>query len=289
MIKILVTGSNGQLGSEIQSLAPIQSEMEFLFTDIEELDITNANDIDNFFSKNEFNVLLNCASFTAVDKAESEPDTAMKVNGEAIQHLAIACMKYHCYPIHLSTDYVFCGSHHKPYSEEDIPDPASIYGQSKLKGEQYFYDIAKKGMIIRTSWMYSPHGENFVKTILKNGKEMNELKVVSDQVGSPTYARDLAQTILSILPRALAENRYGIYHYSNEGVCSWYDLALETVKIAGFDCEVKPVKTSEYPTKAPRPYYSVLDKDKIKREFGITIPHWKDGLQRCIEAMNIDR
>jgi dTDP-4-dehydrorhamnose reductase len=288
MLKILVTGCNGQLGSEIRSLAPVHTDFDFTFTDIEELDITKDRDIDMFVAKNDYQVLINCASYTAVDKAEENPDIAMEVNGEAIRHLAVACMKHHCYPIHLSTDYVFSGSGHKPYTEEDIPDPASIYGQTKLKGEQYFYDIAKTGMIIRTSWMYSPYGENFVKTILRNGKEMNELKVVCDQIGSPTYARDLAHCILHILPKALSAKRYGIYHYSNEGVSSWYDLALETVRLAGFDCTVHPVKTSEYPTKAPRPYYSVMDKSKIKADFGINIPHWKDSLKRCVETMNID-
>jgi dTDP-4-dehydrorhamnose reductase len=287
MLKILVTGCNGQLGSEIRSLASVHTDFEFTFTDIDELDITNEKEIDSFFSGGDYQVLINCASFTAVDKAEDEPDTAMMINGKAIHHLAVACMNHHCYPIHLSTDYVFSGSHHRPYSEKDIPDPASVYGQTKLKGEQYFYEIAKTGMIIRTSWMYSPYGENFVKTILRNGREMSELRVVFDQVGSPTYARDLAQCILRILPEALSSRKYGIYHYSNEGICSWYDLALETVKMAGFNCTVHPVKTSEYPTKAPRPYYSVLDKSKIKSEFGIIIPHWKESLKRCIEAMNL--
>jgi dTDP-4-dehydrorhamnose reductase len=285
MLKILVTGSNGQLGNEIQSLASSYPDLEITFTDVEELDITSLKEVNNFFTKHHFHALINCAGYTAVDKAEDEPELAMKVNGEAVQYLAAACIKHHCYPIHISTDYVFCGSHSKPYTEEDIPDPSSAYGKSKLIGERYFYDIAKKGLIIRTSWLYSPYGKNFIKTILQNGKTKNELKVVFDQVGSPTYARDLARHILQILPGALAAGEYGIYHYSNEGVSSWYDLALETVKLAGYDCKVVPVKSSEYPTKAPRPFYSLLDKSKIKKDFGITIPHWKESLEKCIIAM----
>jgi dTDP-4-dehydrorhamnose reductase len=285
MIKVLVTGSNGQLGSEIQSLAPVYPHLDITFCDIEELDVTNYNKIDAFIAKHQFNLLINCAAFTAVDKAEDEQKMAAKVNAEAVQHLAVAAVKYHCYPVHMSTDYVFSGSHHQPYTEEDIPDPSSVYGKSKLLGEQYFYDISRRGLIIRTSWMYSSFGNNFVKTILRNGKDMNELRVVSDQVGSPTYARDLALHLLQILPEAIKQNKSGIYHYSNEGVCSWYDLAIEAVRIAGFECEVRPVNTSEYPTKAPRPFYSVLDKSKIKKDFGITIPHWKDSLKRCLEVM----
>ena len=288
MIKVLVTGSKGQLGSEIRSLSPLYSGLDIVFTDIDELDITNLREIEKFFNRHEFQALINCAGYTAVDKAEDEAELALQVNGEAVQFLASVCTKNHCYPIHISTDYVFCGSQSRPYKEEDIPDPATEYGKSKLLGERYFYDIAKKGLIIRTSWLYSTFGNNFVKTILNNGRRAEELRVVSDQVGSPTYARDLASHLLEVLPRAMAGESNGIYHYSNEGVCSWFDLALETVRMAGLKCRVVAVNSTEYPTKALRPFYSVLDKSKFKKDFGINLPHWKDSLKACIEALEMD-
>jgi len=285
MLKILITGSNGQLGNEFRFLARSFHEYEFIFTDIKELDITHGSAVESFMEKHHFDAFINCAAYTAVDQAEDEPEKAMLLNAEAVKNLVSACIKYHCYPIHISTDYVFAGNHYRPYSEDDIPDPYSAYGKSKLSGEKMFWEITKKGLIIRTSWLYSSYGNNFVKTIIKAGKQKDELKVVFDQVGSPTYARDLARHILEILPGAVSVNKFGIYHYSNEGVCSWYDFALEILKHSGSGCKVSPVRTDQYPTRSPRPFYSVLDKSKIKKDFGIKIPHWKESLARCMAAM----
>jgi len=285
MINILVTGSKGQLGTEISTIAENYPDLQFTFTDIEELDITSLQEIERFFENKHFDALINCAAYTAVDKAEEEVEKAFLLNASAIDNLVSVATYHQCYPIHISTDYVFSGKHFTPYREEDETDPVSVYGESKLEGERAFLRGTDTGLIIRTSWLYSSFGKNFVRTILERGKEKKHLRVVSDQVGSPTYAGDLANTILTILPKAMKAKKSGIYHFSDEGVCSWYDLALEAIKYSGIECEVEAVGSEEFPVVASRPFYSVLDKRKIKKEFGITIPHWRDSLRECVRRL----
>jgi len=285
MLNVLITGSNGQLGSEIRKKSVLFPYYNFILTDIEELDITIATQVELFFNENNIDVVINCAGYTAVDRAEDEPDLAKRINYEAVANLVRECKKYDIYLIHISTDYIFDGKEHRPYREDDRPNPVSSYGKSKLAGEEAMMSCLDKGMIIRTSWLYSSYGSNFVKTILKKGAEKGELDVVNDQLGSPTYARNLAATILGILPRALSTHRFDIYHYSNEGKCSWYEFAKAVIELANIPCKVNPVSSEEYPQKAPRPIYSVLDKTKIKEEFGITIPHWRESLRECVETL----
>lgn len=285
MLSILITGSNGQLGSEVRKESALFPYYNFIFTDIAELDITGARQVEQFFSKHNIDVVINCAGYTAVDRAEEEPDLAKLINYEAVANLVQACKKYDVYLVHISTDYVFDGKNHRPYREDDRPNPASTYGKSKLAGEEAVMSCLVKGMIIRTSWLYSSFGGNFVKTILKKGAEKGKLDVVDDQVGCPTYARDLAVTILKILPKALSTHQFEIYHYSNEGECSWYEFAKAAIELANIPCQVNPVTTKDYPQQAPRPFYSVLDKRKIKEQFGITIPHWRESLKECIKAL----
>lgn len=283
MIKLLITGSNGQLGSEFRSLSAGFPGFEFIFTDIDELDIASAHAVDQILKNGRFHALINCASYTQVDQAEEEPEIAFQVNARATKILAETAKRYSCYMVHISTDYVFDGRHYYPYSEEDPPRPVSVYGNTKLEGEKSFAQSGVKGMIIRTSWLYSSFGKNFIKTILQAASERKEIRVVSDQAGSPTYARHLAGHLLEILPGAISGNIGGIFHYANEGICSWYDLAHETIRMAELECKVIPIATSDYPTAAPRPFYSVLDKSKIRKQFGISIPQWREGLRECIE------
>lgn len=284
MLNILITGSDGQLGSEFRAASALFPFYNFSFLDIAELDITSAFKVDQFFLKNNIDVIINCAGYTAVDKAEDEPEIAMLINYEAVANLVRACKIYDIFLVHISTDYVFDGKFRRPYREDDRPNPVSSYGKSKLAGEEAMMSCLEKGMIIRTSWLYSTFGNNFVKTILKKGAEKGKLDVVNDQIGCPTNARDLAETILKILPKALSIPRFEIYNYSNEGICSWYDLANAAIELSNISCEVNPVTSGQYPQKAPRPAYSVLDKTKIKKEFGISIPAWKESLKDCLEA-----
>jgi dTDP-4-dehydrorhamnose reductase len=284
MLNILITGSNGQLGSEFSEASARYPFYNFFFTDIAELDITSALQVDQFFQKNNIDIIINCAAYTAVDKAEEEPDIAKLINFEAVANLVQVCKPYDIYLVHISTDFVFDGKSQRPYHEEDLPDPLSSYGKSKLAGEEAMMACLEKGMIIRTSWLYSSFGNNFVKTILKKATEKGKLEVVSDQVGCPTYARDLAETILEILPKALSTHQFEIFHYSNEGQCSWYEFAKAIVELADISCKVNPVASENYLQKAPRPFYSVMDKTKIKEQFGITIPEWKESLKDCVEA-----
>jgi dTDP-4-dehydrorhamnose reductase len=285
VVRILLTGSNGQLGNEFRILAESYPLYDFIFTDIGELDISNKRQVEEFIRENEPDVIINCAAYTAVDKAEDEPEKAMWLNRDAVSNLAGACDLFDIYFIHISTDYVFNGKKNSPYREDDIPSPSSIYGLTKLAGEEAMMACLQKGMIIRTSWLYSSFGNNFVKTILKKGAELGELKVVSDQKGTPTYARDLARTILEILPAAMSSQQLDIFHYSNEGECNWYEFAGEIISQAGIHCRIHPVPTDQYPTKATRPAYSVFDKGKIRERFGISIPDWKDSLRECMEVM----
>jgi dTDP-4-dehydrorhamnose reductase len=288
MAKILVTGADGQLGNEFRKLARSRYDLEFIFTDIGELDITKESDVNTFLDKNRVNYILNCAAYTAVDKAEEEPEKADLLNSHAVNILGRISNERNINLVHFSTDYVFDGEKKSPYSEEDTPHPVTIYGKSKLEGEEILRKM-KNWTIIRTSWLYSASGNNFVKTIMKISKEKNKLKVVSDQTGSPTWANDLARTTLILIDRT-KDNRIQdkgvLYHYSNEGTCTWYDFAREIVKLAGFPIKIRPVHTKDYHAIAPRPAYSVLDTTKIKNDLGIKIPDWKESLQHCITEIN---
>lgn len=281
MLNILVTGSNGQLGSEFKELST-EYEYTFFFTCKDELDIAIADAVETFIQKNNINAIINCAAYTAVDKAESDEKTANTINHLAVKTLAELSKKYNLKLIHISTDYVFDGTNHKPYIETDTTNPTSAYGKTKLLGEQVLlYVNPKNSLIIRTSWVYSSYGANFVKTMLKLGNEKESLGVIYDQIGAPTYAKDLAKVILDILPK-IKNSTVEIYHYSNEGVVSWYDFAKEIMKMAKLPCKINPIETVQYPTPAKRPHYSLLNKVKIKNEYNLEIPYWKDSLKECI-------
>jgi len=284
MTNILVTGSNGQVGSELQSLTPAY-DYNFYFTDKESLDISNASAVEAFIKNNAIDIIINAAAYTAVDKAQEETKSAEKVNHLAVKYLAESAKKHKCKLIHISTDYVFDGKNYRPYVEDDTTNPNGVYGATKLAGEKAMQSInPKNSIIIRTSWVYSSFGANFVKTMLRLGKERESLGVIFDQVGTPTYARDLAKTILDILPK-IHNKDVAIYHYSNEGVLSWYDFAKEIMRMAKIECSVDPIETKEYPTPATRPHYSLLNKAKIKKDFNITIPYWKDSLDKCLQVL----
>jgi len=282
-MNILITGSNGQLGSEFRSLATKYPNCRFTFTDIEELDLTDFKAVHSFFEENTFDYCVNCAGYTAVDKAEDEPDKAFLLNAIAVENLAKECAGNKVRLIHISTDYVFNGNAIKPYKEDEPVSPESVYGLSKLKGEEAVLKYSSDAIIIRTAWLCSKFGKNFVKTILKLGSEKNELSVVDDQIGSPTFTQDLVFAILEIISRPVSSNTNEIYHYSSEGTTSWFSFAKAIVEMAGLTCEINPVNTSEYPTKAKRPVYSVLDKGKIKNVFGLEIPDWKSSLLKLIQ------
>ncbi len=280
MNNILVTGANGQLGQSIKEL-----NEKCFFTDRDKLDITDFKEIENFCKQNKITHIINCAAYTAVDKAEDEKEFADKINYDAVKNLAQISKDHDISLVHISTDYVFDGKNYKPYCEDDKTNPVNYYGESKLKGEEAVKKInPKNSVIIRTSWVYSSIGSNFVKTMLRLMKDKDELGVIFDQIGTPTYARDLAKTILEILPK-LKDKDTQIYNYSNEGVCSWYDFAKEIADIKGYDCRINPIHTSEYPTPAKRPHFSILDKQKIKDDFDITVPYWKDSLKECLKEM----
>jgi len=284
MFNILVTGSNGQLGSEIKELSSLYP-YTFFFTCKENLDISNAKALEEYVLTNNITAIINCAAYTAVDKAESDQENANKINHIAVKHLATIAKENDMKLIHISTDYVFDGTNHKPYIETDITNPQSIYGKTKLLGEQALLHVnPQNSIIIRTSWVYSSYGANFVKTMLRLGREKESLGVIYDQVGTPTYARDLAKTILDILPN-IKNSTLKIYNYSNEGVLSWYDFAKEIMKMAKLTCKVNPIETKDYPLPAKRPHYSLLNKSKIKNDFGIVIPYWKDSLDDCLKAL----
>ena len=283
-LNILVIGSNGQLGSEIRELSNDYS-YNFFFTDRTNLDITSKDDIKNFCETNNINTIINCAAYTAVDKAETDIENADLTNRKAVKKLALISKELNIKLIHISTDYVFDGKNFKPYCEEFQTNPNSIYGKTKLDGENEMINInPKNSIIIRTSWVYSSFGNNFVKTMLKLGKQKDELGVIFDQVGTPTNAADLAQTILDILPN-IKNEKVQIYNYSNEGVLSWYDFAKEIMKMAKITCQINPIETYQYPTPASRPHYSLLNKAKIKNEFNISIPFWKDSLDKCLRIL----
>lgn len=270
----LVTGCNGQLGTALQNLLKDKA----VYIDRDKLDLTDETAVKNYLSQNQFNFIINCAAYTAVDKAETDKEAARQVNALAPLYLA----KYGKNIIHISTDYVFDGTNCKPYNEDDTTAPVSVYGQTKREGELNVLNHAKTAIIIRTAWLYSPHGGNFVKTMRKLGEQRESLNVVFDQVGSPTNAYDLANAIISALPQ-IKKGEKEIYHFTNEGVCSWYDFAVEIMKQSHLGCKVFPIESKDYPTPAPRPHYSVLNKAKIKQRFNLTIPHWQEGLASCLK------
>lgn len=282
-MNILITGCNGQLGNEIQKLEKVNPQHIFFNTDVAELDITNQLAIDQFIQENKIDGIINCAAYTAVDKAESNKQLCTALNAEAPAYLAMSIEKRGGWLVQVSTDYVFDGTKHTPYMETDTPCPDSVYGSTKLAGEIAVQKLCKKTMIIRTAWLYSTFGSNFVKTMIRLGKEKSELGVIFDQIGSPTYARDLAVAIMTAVNKGIIP---GTYHFSNEGVISWYDFTKAIHRIAGINgCHVKPLHTAEYPTPANRPHYSVLDKTKIKETFGIEVPYWEESLQECITEL----
>lgn len=286
--KILVTGANGQLGNEIRSLADKYPSYLFVFTDLDTLDLTNKEEVSHFIGKNNFAYIINCAAYTAVDKAEEDAENAYRINRDAVSYLARAAQESGAKVIHVSTDYVFDGMGKRPYKENDATNPQSVYGESKLQGEKILRELCPESIVIRTAWLYSTFGNNFVKTMLRLGRERDTLSVVADQTGTPTYAGDLAQAILDIIVWVETKENLpvGIFHYSNLGETTWYDFTRKIHKMAGIEtCEVKPVTTAEYPTKAKRPQYSVLDKHKIQQTFQLQIPDWKDSLKKCISII----
>ena len=283
-MNILVTGANGQLGNEIRRRS-VGSSHHFTFTDVAELDITDAAAVLEMASNTKAEFIINCAAYTNVDKAEDDEQTAHLINCTATANLAAAAKQVGATLIHVSTDYVFDGCGCTPYTEEAAVAPTGAYGRTKLAGEQAVAESGCKHIIIRTAWLYSPFGRNFVKTMRTLTAEREHLQVVFDQVGSPTYAGDLADAILHIVEGGTHE-AYGTYHYSNEGVCSWYDFAKEICEMSGNVCDIRPCHSDEFPSKVARPHYSVLDKTKIKTTFGISIPHWKESLAVCIKELN---
>lgn len=286
MLNILVTGSNGQLGSEIKALSSNYNyNYNFIFTTKEDLDITQESKILEIVEANNISVIVNCAAYTAVDKAENEFEQADKINRKAVKKLAKISENKNIKLIHISTDYVFDGKYFKPYCEEFQTNPNSVYGKTKLDGEKEMINInPSNSIIIRTSWVYSSFGSNFVKTMLRLGKEKESLGVIYDQIGTPTYAYDLAQVILDIIPQ-LNNSKVEVYHYSSEGAISWYDFSKEIMKMAKLSCKINPIETFEYPTPAKRPHYSLLNKAKIKKAFNLEVPYWKDSLSLCLKKL----
>ena len=283
MKNILITGANGQLGNEMRILSAENSEYTYFFTDVAELDICNEQAVQDFVKANNIHVIVNCAAYTAVDNAEDNVELCTKLNADAVGYLAKAAEANGAEFIQISTDYVFDGTAHIPYQETEPTCPNSVYGSTKLAGEQNALSLCSRSMVIRTAWLYSTFGNNFVKTMIRLGKERDSLGVIFDQVGTPTYARDLARAIFAAIRQGVVP---GVYHFSNEGVCSWYDFTKAIHRLAGITtCSVKPLHTSEYPTKAKRPHYSVLDKTKIKETYHIEIPYWMDSLQSCIAEL----
>ena len=280
-MNILITGCNGQLGNEMQLLEKENPQHTYFNTDVAELDITDQQAIERFVEEHAIDGIVNCAAYTAVDKAEANETLCQLLNAEAPAYLAHAVGRHGGWMVQISTDYVFDGTKHTPYVEDDDTCPNSVYGRTKLVGEINVQKLCERSMISRTAWLYSTFGNNFVKTMIRLGKEKPELGVIFDQIGTPTYARDLARVIMTAIEQGI---RPGIYHFSNEGVTSWYDFTKAIHRLAGITtCRVRPLHTAEYPTPAARPHYSVLDKTKIKQTYGIDIPHWEESLADCIE------
>lgn len=287
-MKILVTGANGQLGRELHDVLEEMRPGITTYTDVKDLDITDIKALASFVERGDFSHIINCAAFTNVDLAESEQALCLKINRDAVKNIASVAADMGVKVVHVSTDYVFDGKSYRPYRESDKVNPLSSYGTSKRKGEMVLLSMCPESVIIRTAWLYSPHGHNFVKTMLKLGRERKELNVVFDQIGTPTYARDLAEAIATVV--FARQWMPGIYHFTDEGVCSWYDFTKSIHRIAGITtCNVHPILSEDYPTPAPRPNYSVLDKTLIKKTFGITIPHWEESLVKCMARIDADQ
>jgi dTDP-4-dehydrorhamnose reductase len=282
---ILVTGANGQLGKELQMLAPVFPGYQFLFVTKEELSIEDADATERYFSAQPIDFCINCAAYTAVDKAETEQANAFLINATAVATLALACKKNNAQLIHISTDYVFDGTANQPYKETDKPNPVSIYGKSKLQGEAWAMQNAPSTIIIRSAWLYSSFKNNFVKTMLRLMQEKESITVVNDQLGCPTYAADLAAAILHIIASGKSKTNPGIYHYTNAGITNWYGFAVAIKKITGSNCTINPITTAQYPTAAKRPAYSVLDTSKIKETFAVAAPDWEESLKRCMKLL----
>ena len=283
-LNILVTGANGQLGNECRTLAAARMDANFIFTDVAELSITDEAAINEMFSKNNFDYCINAAAYTAVDAAENDIEMSRAINATAVGYLAKACNKHNCKLIHVSTDYVFDGENEFGYKEEDKTAPINVYGVTKLEGEKLAFENNAQTIVIRTSWVYSFHGKNFVKTMMRLMQEKEEINVVADQIGKPTYAADLADAIFNIIfssPTILP----GIYNYSNQGVISWFEFATAIKEIGGYACKVNPIPSSAYPVPAKRPHYSILLTDKIETTYNINIPHWKDSLEKCMQLL----
>ena len=282
-MNILITGCNGQLGNEMQLLEKQHPQHTWFNTDVQELDITDQEAVNRFVEENQIDGIVNCAAYTAVDKAENDRQLATTLNSVAPAYLAAAVEQRKGWFVQISTDYVFNGTNHKPYKEDDTPCPDSVYGSTKLAGELAAQRFCTHTMIIRTAWLYSTFGNNFVKTMIRLGKEKGQLGVIFDQIGTPTYARDLAVVIMTAIEKGI---RPGVYHFSNEGVISWYDFAKAIHRLAGITtCHVRPLHTEEYPTPAHRPAYSVLDKTKIKQTYAIDVPYWEESLAECISLL----
>ncbi len=284
-MNILITGANGQLGSEIREISKNETKHNFLFEGSKTLDITKSSLVEDYIITNEIDVIINCAAYTAVDKAESDIERANSVNAIGVKNLVSSIEKVKGKIIHISTDYVFNGQNYSPYNESQDVDPLGVYGKTKREGEEFILNSNVEGIVIRTSWVYSSFGNNFVKTMLRLGKERDKLGVIFDQIGSPTYARDLAKICIFLLKEEQLDEHSKIYHYSNEGIASWYDFAKAIMLYGGLDCEVNPIETKEYPTPAKRPSYSVMNKANIKKDFNIEIPYWRDSLKDCIKEL----
>ncbi len=284
-LTILVTGANGQMGNELKVLAHDSADFNFLFVTKEELNIADASILEKYFSEHSIDFCINCAAYTAVDKAESEAENAFLINATAVANLASVCEKNNTQLIHISTDYVFDGTAIEPYTETGNTNPASVYGKSKLQGEVWAMQNAPSAIIIRTAWLYSSFKNNFVKTMLRLMKEKESINVVSDQFGCPTYAADLANVIMQIITSNKSKTNPGIYHYSNTGITNWYEFAVAIKDLTASNCIVNPIPTSQYPTPAKRPAYSVLDTTKIKETFKLHIPNWESSLQKCLALL----
>jgi dTDP-4-dehydrorhamnose reductase len=286
MKTVLVTGANGQLGNSLRRLSVNHKDFEFLFTDVAELDICDEKAVNDYFHSHKIDYVMNCAAYTNVNKAEEDEAVSLRINSDAVHNLGLAARVAHARMIHISTDYVFDGTECRPYVETDLPCPVSAYGRTKLEGENALGVTCPESVIIRTAWLYSEYGNNFVKTMLRLAKERDEIRVVFDQVGTPTYAGDLAEAMLSILEQS-EQGHYvpGVFHFTDEGVCSWYDFARKAIELANISCRVVPIETKDYPTPAHRPAYSVLNKAKIKSVYHLAIPHWEESLKQMMPLL----
>jgi dTDP-4-dehydrorhamnose reductase len=288
--KILVTGAHGQVGQELKSLVPQFHDFDIVFVDVQDLDITDPVAVQQYFAEHRFDYCINCAAFTAVDKAETEKDLAYKVNVEGVKNLVTSCLIHSTQFLQLSTDYVYHNNQNTPFKEGDPTNPQGVYASTKLQGDEIALQILPSSMIVRTSWVYSTFGNNFVKTMIRLGKERDKLDVIFDQIGTPTYAYDLALAMLTIIQKVEIgvfekSTLAGVFHYSNEGVTSWYDFAKAIFRIENINCKVNPIETVDYPTPAKRPPFSLLNKHKIKTTFAIEIPHWEKSLAKCLENL----